>query len=43
MRDRTPEELDTIGGADDLEIAALGPDGTLRPATATATATSTPW
>ena len=33
MRDWTAEELDRIGGADELEIAALGPDGTLRPAT----------
>jgi hypothetical protein len=33
MRDWTAEELDTIGAADELEIAALRPDGTLRPAT----------
>jgi hypothetical protein len=29
----TAEELDTIGAADELEIAPLRPDGTLRPAT----------
>jgi hypothetical protein len=33
MSDWTAEELDTIGAADELEIAALRPDGTLRPAT----------
>ena len=33
MRDWTAEELDRIGAADELEIAALRPDGTLRPAT----------
>jgi hypothetical protein len=33
MRDWTAEELDKIGAADELEIAALGPDGTLRPFT----------
>jgi hypothetical protein len=33
MRDWTAEELDTLGAADELEIAALRPDGTLRPAT----------
>src|SRR4029450_2357617 len=33
MLDWTAEELDTIGAADELEIAALRPDGTLRPAT----------
>ena len=33
MRDWTAEELDTIGAADELEIAALRPDGSLRPAT----------
>jgi hypothetical protein len=33
MRDWTAEELDTIGAAGELEIAALRPDGTLRPAT----------
>ena len=33
MSDWTVEELDTIGVADELEIAALRPDGTLRPAT----------
>jgi hypothetical protein len=33
MRDWTAEELDTIGAADELEIAALRADGTLRPAT----------
>ena len=33
MRDWTAEELDRIGAADELEIAALDPDGTLRPAT----------
>jgi hypothetical protein len=32
MRDWTAEELDTIGAADELEIAALRPDG-IRPAT----------
>ena len=35
MRDWTAEELDTIGAADELEIAALRPDGTLRTATTT--------
>jgi hypothetical protein len=29
----TAEELDRIGAADELEIAALGPDGSLRPFT----------
>jgi hypothetical protein len=33
MRDWTAEELDKIGTADELEIAALRPDGSLRPAT----------
>jgi hypothetical protein len=33
MRDWTAEELDTIGAADELEIAPLRADGTLRPAT----------
>jgi hypothetical protein len=33
MRDWTAEELDRIGAADELEIAPLQPDGTLRPAT----------
>ena len=33
MRDWTAEELDKIGAADELEIAALRPDGTLRPTT----------
>lgn len=33
MRDWTAEELDQIGAADELEIAAMRPDGTLRPAT----------
>ena len=33
MPDWTAEELDRIGAADELEIAALRPDGTLRPAT----------
>jgi hypothetical protein len=33
MRDWTAEELDKIGAANELEIAALRPDGTLRPAT----------
>ncbi len=33
MSDWTAEELDRIGAADELEIAALRPDGTLRPAT----------
>ncbi len=33
MRDWTAEELDRIGAADELEIAALRPDGSLRPAT----------
>jgi hypothetical protein len=33
MPDWTAEELDTIGAADELEIAALRPDGTLRPFT----------
>ena len=33
MSDWAAEELDTIGAADELEIAALRPDGTLRPAT----------
>jgi hypothetical protein len=33
MRNWTAEELDTIGAADELEIAALRPDGTLRPTT----------
>jgi hypothetical protein len=33
MSDWTAEELDRIGAADELEIAALRPDGTLRPST----------
>jgi hypothetical protein len=33
MHDWTVEELDRIGAADELEIAALRPDGSLRPAT----------
>jgi hypothetical protein len=33
MRDWTAEELDTIVAADELEIAALRPDGALRPET----------
>jgi hypothetical protein len=33
MRDWTSEELDRIGAADELEVAALRPDGTLRSAT----------
>jgi hypothetical protein len=33
MSDWAAEELDKIGAADELEIAALRPDGTLRPAT----------
>jgi hypothetical protein len=33
MPDWTAEELDRIGAADELEIAALRPDGTLRPST----------
>jgi hypothetical protein len=33
MRNWTAEALDRIGAADELEIAALDPDGTLRPAT----------
>jgi hypothetical protein len=33
MRDWTAEELDRIGAADELDIAAPGPEGTLRPAT----------
>jgi hypothetical protein len=33
MSDWTAEELDKIGAADELEIAALRPDGTLRPST----------
>ena len=33
MRDWTAEELDQIGSADELEIAALRPDGSLRPFT----------
>ena len=33
MSDWTAEELDKIGAADELEVAALRPDGTLRPAT----------
>jgi hypothetical protein len=31
MSDWTPEQLDKIGAADELEIAALRPDGSLRP------------
>src|SRR5919201_94281 len=31
MRDWTAEELDRIGAADELQIAALRPDGSLRP------------
>ena len=27
----TPDELSMIGGADELQIASLRPDGTLRP------------
>ncbi|HEX3201346.1 MAG TPA: DUF2255 family protein, partial [Actinomycetes bacterium] len=30
MSDWTAEELDTIGAADELEVAALRPDGSLR-------------
>jgi hypothetical protein len=33
MSDWAAEELDEIGAADELEIAAVRPDGTLRPAT----------
>jgi hypothetical protein len=33
MSDWTAEQLDKIGAADELEIAALRPDGSLRPAT----------
>jgi hypothetical protein len=33
VRDWTAEELDRIGAADELEIAALRPDGALRPFT----------
>jgi hypothetical protein len=33
VRDWAAEELDKIGAAEELEIAALRPDGTLRPAT----------
>ena len=33
MRDWTAEELDTIGAADELQPAALRPDGSLRPST----------
>ena len=33
MRNWAAEELDQIRAADELEIAALRPDGTLRPAT----------
>jgi hypothetical protein len=33
MRDWTAEELDKIGAADELEIAALRRDGSLRPYT----------
>jgi hypothetical protein len=33
MSDWTAEQLDKVGAADELEIAALRPDGTLRPAT----------
>lgn len=33
MTSWTPEQLDAIGAADELEIAALRPDGTLRPFT----------
>jgi hypothetical protein len=33
MSDWAAEELDQIGAADELEIAAVRPDGTLRPAT----------
>ena len=33
MSDWTAAELDRIGAADELQIAALRPDGSLRPAT----------
>jgi len=33
MSDWRPDELDKIGAADELQIAALRPDGTLRPFT----------
>jgi hypothetical protein len=33
MRDWTADELDTIGAAEELEIAPLRPDGSLRPYT----------
>jgi hypothetical protein len=33
MRDWTAEELDTIGAADELQLAALRPDGSLCPST----------
>jgi hypothetical protein len=33
VRDWTTEELDKIGAADELQIAALRPDGSLRPYT----------
>jgi hypothetical protein len=33
VSDWTAEELDRIGAADELELAALRPDGALRPFT----------
>jgi hypothetical protein len=33
MSDWTAEDLDTIGAADELRVAALRPDGSLRPYT----------
>lgn len=30
MSEWTPEELDTVGGADELQISSVRPDGTLR-------------
>jgi hypothetical protein len=33
MRDRTTEELDKVGAAEELQVAALRPDGSLRPYT----------
>ena len=31
MSEWTPDELDAVGGADELQVSSVRPDGTLRP------------